>query len=115
MDGVKLKYQASVILEPLIALTIISIMLTVGVLIFSNLSNNNNGVIKFKAEEKIDSLSAIPDYEPDIFDFETFTIEKEVDQYTGYDDLIRIDWIVYNQKKQELFTFSQLKRISDEN
>ena len=114
MARVKLKHRASVIIEPLIALTIISVILTIGVIIFNNLGGNNNGVIKLKAEEKIDSLRALHNYESDIYDFETFVIEKDVYTYGNVSDLLQIDWRVINLKNQELFTFSEIVNVSDE-
>lgn len=100
MATIKLKYRASVILEPLIALTIISVILTIGVMIFNHLGTNNSAAIKIVAIEKIDSLKLENTFESESFDFGHFTIDKDVSDYPKADDLYLIEWTVMDLRKR---------------
>lgn len=99
---VKYKVRGAAILEPVVAIVIISGIVTIASLIFGNIAKKNNNYLLFKAQNQVELLMNDVDVEEsESFGFDAFDIDKEVSKYNGLEDLIEVTWIVKDKNSNE--------------
>lgn len=97
------KINGATILEPLVAVVIISGVITMSSIIFGNIASSDLGYLKFKGENEIDKLMISSDYEEnEDFTYDSYVIEKSVDYYDGFDDVIEVCWVVKEKESKDI-------------
>ncbi len=96
-----IKVKGAILLEPLVAIVIISAVLTLTALTIGNIAGGSNSFIRFKAQNTIEILASKNiDFENETYSFTDFEVEKKVLKYGDTDDVYEITWSVklVNQK-----------------
>ncbi len=90
-----IKVKGAILLEPLVAMVIISAVLTLGAMVMGNMAKGNDSFVRFKALNMIESLSVnLEDLEDESFSEKHFDIDKEVSKYGQTEDVYQITWTV---------------------
>jgi hypothetical protein len=95
-------------MEPLVALGIISMILLIATLVFSNLSKGNKGFLITLAKNEITTLRIQDELEDEVYEYETFKIEKSVSPYRSSKDLLEIEWQVYDFENTMIYEFKEV-------
>lgn len=93
-----MRLKAFTIFESTVAITIISIVLGISALIYSNVLHSETPVLVYQAKEEIDLLfnqnKAQHSFFTQQYEYESYTIQQTVDPYKGNQKLMRIDYSV---------------------
>jgi len=110
---IKIKVRGMAILEPVVAIVIISGVVTIASLIFGNIAKKNNNFLLFKAQNEIEVLMSNVDLEEDeSFGYDAFEIDKTIESYNGTGDILQVTWSVKNKLNDEhILELKQLIRI----
>ncbi len=99
----RFKYlKGSSILESVIAITIISVCILVGFTIYINVAKRNAPLAYYKAMQTIELLTQqtidTKDYEIDSYEYENYTITKDVN-VKEEERVVELEWIIKTAKK----------------
>ena len=99
-----MKLKSFTLFEATVAVTIITIVLGLSVMIYSNVLDAERPVAFYQAKQDIDRIfletknsGAFLDKN---FEFETYDIEQKVNFYMGNEKLFQIDYTVISNNKQ---------------
>jgi len=107
---IKYKVKGMAILEPVVAIVIISGVVAIASLIFGNVAKKNNNYLLFKAQNEIEALMRDVDLEEDeSFGYDAFEIDKEIETYGRAGDILQVTWAVRNKLSDE--TIYQQKQL----
>ncbi len=114
--GLKLKIQSKIkggiLLEPLVAIVIISGVLTYATFTMNNIFMGKNSYLKFKGLIQLEKLIATNnDFENEHYNYNTYTITKSVVPSSLAYDIVEITWEIKEQKTNRIIgTIKELKR-----
>ena len=93
----KIKIEAFTLFESVVAITIISVCLGIGSLVYSNIVNSEKTVVNFEsnsqAKELFEDLKLSKLYSSKNYQFKSFEINQEVNDYQGIKNLYQITLI----------------------
>ena len=103
VELIKKKVIGATILEPLVAVVIISGVITMSSMIFGNIASGDVSYLRYRGLNKIDQLMLSSDFtEDEDFTYESYVIEKSVEHYKGLTDVVEVCWVVKEIKNQEV-------------
>lgn len=95
--------KASSLIESLISLTIISIIIVVSMLIFSNILNSRYNISYFQALNRIEKIKTLNEkdkiFEKKNYKFKEYIIKQEVIPYRDNTNLLELKYIIYKGKE----------------
>jgi prepilin-type N-terminal cleavage/methylation domain-containing protein len=98
-----LKMDAFSLFESVVAIAIISVLIGIGTLVYSNLVEAERPLAFYQAKEEIDlyyqNLQQSKAFFPKMYAHETYSIEQKVDFYNGNKKIYRIEYLVTSQNK----------------
>lgn len=105
------KVKGGILLEPLVAIVIISGVLTYASFTMNNIFMGENSYLKFKALIELEAIIANnTDFENETFNYSTYSIVKEVEPSDLVSDVIEITWEIKEEKtNRTLGTIKELK------
>jgi Tfp pilus assembly protein PilV len=106
------KIKGGILLEPLVAVVIISAVLTYATFTMNNIFMGKNSYLKFKALIQLEELIATSnDLENDHYHYDTFTISKSIKKSDLAYDVVEITWEIKEQKTNRILgTLKELKQ-----
>jgi len=105
------KLKGAILLEPLVAIVIISAVMIYATFSLNNIFMGNNNYLKFKALIQLEKTMLLEnDLTSDSFDFDTFLIEKKAIDYNQ--SIIELHWIIRDKRRNRtLATIKEYKNI----
>jgi hypothetical protein len=98
------KLQAFTLFESVVAISIITVLIGLGTLIYSNLVYSENPIAFYQAKDQIDiqlhELSKSQAFFNREFDFETFRIEQHIEPYNGNNQLYKVTFLAFAGTKK---------------
>lgn len=106
------KIKGGILLEPLVAIVIISAVLTFATFTMNNIFMSKNSYLKFKALIQLEELMAANnDFENESFNYQSYIITKEVESSDISADVVEIVWEIKESKtERKLGTIKELKQ-----
>lgn len=100
----KQKVQAFSLFESVVAIAIISVLIGIGTLVYSNLVEAEKPIPFYQAKEEIDlyyhQLQESKAFFPKVYDQETYSIEQKVDFHNGNKKIYLVEFVVTAQNKK---------------
>ncbi len=109
------KLPGGILLEPLVALVIISAVMTYASFSINNVFMGKNSYLKFKGLVQLEELMLInKDTEDETYSFKTYAITKETASSDLAFDLVEITWQIKEEKTSRILgTIKELKRKNE--
>lgn len=100
----KSKLRAFTLFESVVAITIISILIGLGSMIYGNLVESEQPIAYYQAKEEVDhlfkNLIESKAYFSQNFSYETYDIEQKIDFHLGNKKLYQVEYIITTQGKK---------------
>lgn len=114
--NISYKVSGGILLEPLVAVVIISLVMTYASFSMNNIFMGKNSYLKFKALIQLEELMLInTDTESDSFNYKTYSIVKDVTASELAFDVVEITWKIKEEKtNRTLGTIKELKRKNED-
>ena len=104
MVRVNMKTPAFTLFESVVAITIISLLIGIGSMIYGNLVQAERPISYYQAKEEIDQLlmdlKQNKNYFNQNFEFDSYNIEQKVTFHLGNKKLYQIEYVVSSQGKE---------------
>ena len=72
-------------------------------MIFGNIASGDVSYLRYRGLNKIDQLMLSSDFiEDEDFTYESYVIEKSIEQYKDLSDVVEVCWVVRERKDQEI-------------
>lgn len=105
-------------IESVIAITIIATCLLIGIRLFTSVLNSSDSLMTFKIKYKVDELynelKTTNDFENEVYDFEGFSITKQVVNFEGNTKLKDVRYIVETVSDTIAYRYLIMKRDREE-
>lgn len=100
----KQKVQAFSLFESVVAIAIISVLIGIGTIVYSNLVSAEKPIPFYQAKEEIDlyyhQMQESKAFFPKVYDQETYSIEQKVDFHKGNKKIYLVEFVVTAQNKK---------------
>ena len=110
----KMHLQASSLIESVMAIAIISVCVFISTLVYVKLLESDYEIAYYKAKQKVTELHYLTVseqlFEDEEYDFETYTITKEVDEYSNMINQVTFK-ISSKTKKEKILYLVNVKPI----
>lgn len=110
------KIKGGVLLEPLAAIVIISLVMTYATFTMNNIFMGKNSYLKFKALIQLEELMQTnTDTENNSYNYNTYTVTKEVSPSELAFDIMEVTWQIKEEKTNRILgTIKELKRKNED-
>ncbi|MBL7897241.1 MAG: hypothetical protein JNJ99_01815 [Crocinitomicaceae bacterium] len=99
----KTKIPSFTLFESVIAITIISVLISISMIVMANLSGSDRSVLYYQAKTEVDirftQLIESKKIQSQHFEYETFSIDQVATPHNGSKELFQIEYkVIINQK-----------------
>ncbi|MDY8138465.1 hypothetical protein [Aquimarina sp. 2201CG5-10] len=105
-------------MESVIAITIIATCLLIAIRLYATVLNSSSSInsyrTKFKVSQLYNQVKINRDFDDEVYDFKTFSIQKKVVDFQGNKELKNVKYIVQTLKDTIVYNYLLHKNDKDE-